>query len=65
VLDMNDVNRDPAYKAARGEAMALPTFALRRWERRAAARIVRGSAPRSEIARLLAVRTVLRERGER
>jgi hypothetical protein len=37
-----------------------------RWcERRAAKRVARGTASRNEVARLVAVRTVLRERGER
>jgi hypothetical protein len=62
---MNDVTRDPAYADARGEAMTLPTFALRWWERRAARRVSRGSPPAGEVARLLAVRSVLRERSMR
>ena len=62
---MNDVTRDPAYDRARGEAMTLPTFVLRYWERRAARRAGRRSPPSAEVARLLAVRAVLRQREDR
>jgi hypothetical protein len=57
---MNDVSVD--FDTARWEALTLPTWVLRRWERRAADRAREGHPNRREIARLLAVRAVLRER---
>jgi hypothetical protein len=57
---VNDVSVD--FDTARWEAMTLPTWVLRRWERRAADRARDGHPNRREIARLLAVRAVLRER---
>jgi hypothetical protein len=61
--EVNDINED--YNDARVSALTLPTWVLRRWERRATRRAARGAPPRAELARLLAVRAVLRERGER
>jgi hypothetical protein len=57
---VNDVSAD--FDAARREAMTLPTWLLWRWERRAAHRARYGQPTRREIARLLAVRAVIRER---
>jgi hypothetical protein len=62
---VNDLDRDAAFQEALGQAMTLPTWVLRRWERRAAARVAVGTPTRAEVARLLAVRSVLRSRGER
>jgi hypothetical protein len=62
---MNDVTREPAYVAALGEAMSLPTFVLRLWERRAARRVAAGRQGRGEVARLVAVCTVLNGRKSR
>jgi hypothetical protein len=60
---VNDLGRD--YDDARSEAMTLPTWVLRRWERRATSRATDGQPGRREIARLLAVRSVLHERERR
>jgi hypothetical protein len=60
---VNDVSDE--YRQAHGVAVTLPTWVLRRWERRATRRASQGTPVRGELARLLAVRTVLRERGER
>jgi hypothetical protein len=60
---MNDVSED--YRQARGAALALPTWVLRRWELRATRRAAQGTPARGELARLLAVRAVLRDRGDR
>jgi hypothetical protein len=60
---MNDVSDD--FDAARDQAMNLPTWVLRRWERRATGRARDGRPSRREVARLLAVRAVLRDRERR
>jgi hypothetical protein len=59
---VNDIDQDDAYAEALGSAQALPTWVLRRWERRATRRASRGVPPRADVARLLAVRSVLRQR---
>jgi hypothetical protein len=60
---MNDVSSH--FEHARRDAMTLPTWWLRQWERRATRRAARGTPTPEELARLLAVRTVLRERDQR
>lgn len=60
---MNDISEH--YEDARRSAVALPAWVLRRWERQATRRLSTGTPSRGELARLAAVRAVLRERGSR
>jgi hypothetical protein len=52
------------YEEARGSAQGLPTSILHLWERGALRRLSRtgGGVPWPEVARLMGVRSVLRER---
>jgi hypothetical protein len=61
---VNDIDHDAAYADALGSALTLPTWRLRRRERSAARRVARGAPPRAEMAHLLAIRTVLRQRDQ-
>jgi len=57
---VNDISE--AYENARVSAQSLPTWVLTLWERRATRRAARGTPPPGELARLAAVRSVLRDR---
>jgi hypothetical protein len=60
---MTDITDE--YEQAHGAALTLPTWVLRRWERRATWRLRHGAPTSTEQARLLAVRAVLARRDAR
>jgi hypothetical protein len=62
---VNDIDQETDYTDALGIALTLPTWAVRRWERNATRRASQGAPRRADQARLLAVRSVLRDRERR